>query len=107
MAQSNFTKVLSRPDFDAENYVREIGSGGDGYKDLLDHRRRVQNLSDETAVAMKKNVYKNYTQFIETAKEISCILYRLCFTLQNLQIVIPVLLVLPHVTDCQDIFNLI
>ncbi|XP_077998351.1 exocyst complex component 8-like [Glandiceps talaboti] len=70
MAQSSL-KQLSKRDFDAQNYVHEISSGGDGHKDLLEHRQRVQNLNDETAVAMKKNVYKNYTQFIETAKEIS------------------------------------
>ncbi|XP_070560701.1 exocyst complex component 8-like [Ptychodera flava] len=71
MAQSGIKQQLSDVFFDADKYVRDISSGGDGHKDLLDHRRRVQNLNDETAVAMKKNVYKNYTQFIETGKEIS------------------------------------
>ena len=42
--------------------------------ELQENRQRIQTLNDETAVALKKNVYKNYTQFIETSKEISCIL---------------------------------
>ena len=61
--------------------VSEISSGGDVYQDLLEHRQRVQKLSDDTSVALKKNVYRNYTQFIETAKEISCILAFNCVIL--------------------------
>ena len=38
---------------------------------LLETKQNVQILADETAQALKKNVYKNYSQFIETAKEIS------------------------------------
>lgn len=34
-------------------------------------KQKVQILADETAHSLKKNVYKNYSQFIETAKEIS------------------------------------
>ncbi|XP_041480771.1 exocyst complex component 8-like isoform X2 [Lytechinus variegatus] len=62
---------LSKDNFNADEYVLEIASGGDVYQDLQEHKQRVQNLNDDTAVALKKNVYRNYTQFIETAKEIS------------------------------------
>jgi len=41
---------------------------------LVNLRQKVGLLQDETAVALKKNVYENYHQFIETAKEISSIL---------------------------------
>ncbi|XP_071500482.1 exocyst complex component 8-like [Diadema antillarum] len=64
-------KKLSNKGFDADEYVLEIASGGDVYQDLQEHKQRVQKLNDDTAVALKKNVYRNYTQFIETAKEIS------------------------------------
>ncbi|XP_033642017.1 exocyst complex component 8-like isoform X2 [Asterias rubens] len=64
-------KNLSKDDFDAQKYVFDICSGGDVYNELLEHRQKVQHLSEDTAIALKKNVYRNYTQFIETAKEIS------------------------------------
>lgn len=46
-------------------------SSQDGEDMLLETKQNVQILADETAQALKKNVYKNYSQFIETAKEIS------------------------------------
>lgn len=52
--------------------VQEISSGGDVYQDLIEEKQRIQKLSDDTSVALKKNVYRNYKQFIDTAKEISC-----------------------------------
>ena len=42
-----------------------------GEDDLSEVHTKVQKLAEDTAVALKKNVYKNYSQFIETAKEIS------------------------------------
>ena len=38
-------------------------------------QKRVEKLATDTALGLKKNVYKNYSQFIETAKEISSELY--------------------------------
>ncbi|KAG1670499.1 Exocyst complex component 8 [Nymphon striatum] len=64
-------KKLSSSAFDADKYVHEISLSGDSYADLQVARGTIQNLADETNSQMKKNVYKNYTQFIETAKEIS------------------------------------
>ena len=43
-----------------------------GGHDLLQHRQKIQAISEETNQYLKKNVYHNYMQFIETAKEISC-----------------------------------
>lgn len=43
----------------------------DGEDALLDLRQKVHALNENTAQALKKNVYKNYSQFIETAREIS------------------------------------
>lgn len=45
-----------------------------GEDDLLETKQTMQLLAEDTAQSLKKNVYKNYTQFIETAKEISSIL---------------------------------
>lgn len=38
---------------------------------MLEMKQKIQVLSEKTAQELKKNVYKNYTQFIETAREIS------------------------------------
>ncbi|ESN89846.1 hypothetical protein HELRODRAFT_194798 [Helobdella robusta] len=40
-------------------------------EELLALRKQVNQLREETSVNLKKNVYKHYSQFIETAKEIS------------------------------------
>ena len=42
-----------------------------GEEQLLNTKQKIHILSDETAHALKQNVYRNYSQFIETAKEIS------------------------------------
>lgn len=52
--------------------VNKLSQGGE--EDLVEMRTKVQTLAEDTAIALKKNVYKNYSQFIETAKEISSIL---------------------------------
>ncbi|ELU07335.1 hypothetical protein CAPTEDRAFT_141927 [Capitella teleta] len=49
--------------------VRKRSQGGEEELQKLQHE--VGQLAENTALALKKNVYKNYSQFIETAKEIS------------------------------------
>lgn len=66
-------RVLSKADFDAESFVKKqlncsVLSNVDELENL---RRQVGRLKGETSVALKKNVYKHYSQFIDTAKEIS------------------------------------
>ncbi|XP_061785887.1 exocyst complex component 8 [Nerophis lumbriciformis] len=64
-------RLLESPNFEPQNYVKQLSQQSDGDRDLQEHRQKIQNLADETAQNLKKNVYKNYRQFIETAKEIS------------------------------------
>lgn len=64
-------RLLESPNFDPQIYVKHLSQQSDGDRDLQEHRQKIQNLADETAQNLKKNVYKNYRQFIETAKEIS------------------------------------
>ncbi|CAN9507520.1 unnamed protein product [Ophioblennius macclurei] len=68
---SRLRKLLESPNFEPQTYVKQLSQQSDGDRDLQEHRQKVQNLADETAQNLKKNVYKNYRQFIETAKEIS------------------------------------
>lgn len=70
-ASSSLAKTLGHRNFDAEKYAQSISCQSDGDKDLQEHKHRVQSLGDETAQILKKQVYKYYQQFIETAKEIS------------------------------------
>ncbi|EFX81943.1 hypothetical protein DAPPUDRAFT_195921 [Daphnia pulex] len=65
------SRKLGAPGFSAEIYVKELTQSTVGGHDLLQHRQKIQALSEETNQYLKKNVYQNYMQFIETAKEIS------------------------------------
>lgn len=42
-----------------------------GGAELHKRKQQIQSYSDQTSSALKKHVYANYMQFIETAKEIS------------------------------------
>jgi len=64
-------KKFSAPDFNAEDYVKGVLAKCDIYRTIYDQRNNIQQLGEETAVSLKKNVYRNYRQFIDTAKEIS------------------------------------
>ncbi|XP_012736322.2 exocyst complex component 8 [Fundulus heteroclitus] len=70
-AGNRLRKQLESPVFDPQSYVKQLSQQSDGDRDLQEHRQKIQTLADETAQNLKKNVYKNYRQFIETAKEIS------------------------------------
>ena len=59
-------------DFIFSSDVSKLSEGGEDT--LLETKQKVHVLSEKTAQELKKNVYKNYTQFIETAREISNIL---------------------------------
>lgn len=42
-----------------------------GGQELQQQRKAIQAVSESTNIMLKKNVYRNYIQFIETAKEIT------------------------------------
>lgn len=62
-------RILAKATFDPEAFIAKQSAGGEDA--LLDLRQKVHALNEDTAQALKKNVYKNYSQFIETAREIS------------------------------------
>ncbi|KAB7497196.1 Exocyst complex component 8, partial [Armadillidium nasatum] len=64
-------KKLTAEDFNAEKYVQELSQNSVGDLNLHEHRQKIQQLAEDTNTQLKKNVYINYMQFIETAKEIS------------------------------------
>ncbi|KAG8447308.1 hypothetical protein GDO86_014683 [Hymenochirus boettgeri] len=64
-------RQLESSSFQVEHYVQTLSQQSDGDRDLQEHRQRIQSLADETAQNLKRNVYQNYRQFIQTAREIS------------------------------------
>jgi hypothetical protein len=66
------TAKMSSQSFDSQQFIKELTSKASVSIDaLLMARKNVQSLADDTNSQLKKNVYKNYSLFIETAKEIS------------------------------------
>lgn len=64
-------KKLTAEDFNAERYVQDLSQSSVGGLELQQQRQRIHHLAEETNAQLKKNVYMNYMQFIDTAKEIS------------------------------------
>ncbi|XP_045503105.1 exocyst complex component 8 [Colias croceus] len=70
MSDINMEK-FAVPDFVPERYVKELARSCVGGEELQQQKVKIEGLAEETANALKKNVYENYMQFIETATEIS------------------------------------
>lgn len=51
--------------------MKELDKKCVGAQELRQKKAEIQALADQTSTALKKHVYENYMQFIETAKEIS------------------------------------
>lgn len=64
-------KKLTAEDYNAERYVLGLSQSSVGDHELRQQRQRIHQLAEETNAQLKKNVYMNYMQFIDTAKEIS------------------------------------
>ncbi|CAB3360658.1 Hypothetical predicted protein [Cloeon dipterum] len=64
-------RKIGAPDFNPEKYVRELSQRCVGRMELVTQRQKMQKLAEDTNEQLKKNVYDNYVQFIETSKEIS------------------------------------
>ncbi|XP_018562650.1 exocyst complex component 8 [Anoplophora glabripennis] len=64
-------QLLSSKDFAPDKYVRDLSQSYVGGSELQNLRKKIQALSEETSNNLKRNVYQNYVQFIDTAKEIS------------------------------------
>ncbi|XP_064461321.1 exocyst complex component 8-like [Ornithodoros turicata] len=62
---------FTSPGFSPTKYVQDLVQNSRNIDSVLEEKQRITNLADETNNLLKKNVYKNYMQFIETAKEIS------------------------------------
>ncbi|XP_050083794.1 exocyst complex component 8 [Anopheles aquasalis] len=70
MPEAN-TAMFEKDNFNAEKYVKNLVQDCVGGPELLQTKQKIQGLSDTVSSTLKKHVYQNYMQFIETAKEIS------------------------------------
>ncbi|CAK9816016.1 Exocyst complex component 8 [Anthophora plagiata] len=70
MADS-LAKVFTTEDFNPEKFVKDLSAQCIGADELRQQRAKIQELANNTSAQLKRNVYQNYMQFIETAKEIS------------------------------------
>uniref|UniRef100_A0A0P4WL32 Exocyst component Exo84 C-terminal domain-containing protein n=1 Tax=Scylla olivacea TaxID=85551 RepID=A0A0P4WL32_SCYOL len=64
-------KKLTAEDYNAEKYVLRLSQNSVGDHELQQQRKKIQQLAEKTNAQLKRNVYMNYMQFIDTAKEIS------------------------------------
>ncbi|XP_031627430.1 exocyst complex component 8-like, partial [Contarinia nasturtii] len=64
-------KAFDESDFKAEKYVKELVQECVGGAALQQCKSKIQSYGEQTSSSLKKHVYANYMQFIETAKEIS------------------------------------
>ncbi|CAG0894616.1 unnamed protein product [Cyprideis torosa] len=67
----SMTQIFERQDFQPEKYVNSLALNAMTSSELIEQKRRIESLSEDARRHLKSNVYRNYTQFIETAKEIS------------------------------------
>lgn len=68
---NSLAKVFATEDFNPEKFVKELSAQCIGADELRQQRAKIQELANNTSAQLKRNVYQNYMQFIETAKEIS------------------------------------
>ncbi|CAB4039585.1 Hypothetical predicted protein, partial [Paramuricea clavata] len=62
---------ISKEDFDPDQYVKDMCRNCNTHAELKEQQKKIKNLNEETAATLKRNVYRNYQQFIETSREIS------------------------------------
>ncbi|OAD57875.1 Exocyst complex component 8 [Eufriesea mexicana] len=68
---NSLAKVFATENFNPEKFVKELSAQCVGADELRQQRAKIQELANNTSAQLKRNVYQNYMQFIETAKEIS------------------------------------
>lgn len=57
--------------FNADDYVKRLVKERVTGSELSDYKKQLQKEKEDVSLGLKKKVFENYTQFIETAREIS------------------------------------
>uniref|UniRef100_A0A914V189 Exocyst component Exo84 C-terminal domain-containing protein n=1 Tax=Plectus sambesii TaxID=2011161 RepID=A0A914V189_9BILA len=76
MSANRLEEALSAENFDVPKYIKgsleaNTNKSHNEVQRLQELRGKMQGVANESSKAMKKNVFSNYKQFIETAKEIT------------------------------------
>ncbi|XP_055847539.1 exocyst complex component 8 [Episyrphus balteatus] len=64
-------REFDKKEFIVDKYVNSLVRESVGASELQSRKAKIQAYSDKTSSTLKKHVYANYMQFINTAKEIS------------------------------------
>lgn len=62
---------FANENFNADDYVKRLVKERVAGSELSDYKKQLQKEKEEISLGLKKKVFENYTQFIETAREIS------------------------------------
>lgn len=57
--------------FNSDDYVKRLVKERVAGSELSDFKKQLQKEKEDVSLGLKKKVFENYTQFIETAREIS------------------------------------
>lgn len=62
---------FANENFNADDYVKRLVKERVAGSELSDYKKELQKEKENISVGLKKKVFENYFQFIETAREIS------------------------------------
>lgn len=65
------SQEFSSESFVADDYVKRLVKEMVAGSELSEYKKQLQKEKEEISFGLKKKVFENYTQFIETAREIS------------------------------------
>lgn len=71
MPETISLQEFERDDFNSEDYVKRLVKERVAGSELSDYKKQLQGKKEKISTNLKKKVFENYTQFIETAREIS------------------------------------
>lgn len=72
------TQEFANENFNADDYVKRLVKERVAGSELSDYKKQLQKEKEDVSFGLKKKVFENYTQFIETAREISREFNSLC-----------------------------
>jgi exocyst complex component 8 len=62
--------VFENEKFDVENYVKKVAADSIYASNIADTKEKLKKSMQQTSEEIKQSVYKNYSNFMETAKEV-------------------------------------
>lgn len=65
------SQEFATENFNADDYVKRLVKERVAGSELSEYKKQLQKEKEEISLGLKKKVFENYTQFIETAREIS------------------------------------